>query len=57
MFATGSYGSHEVLATWYALNVGSITWSRPLDGVPAAALESQLLMAYGLPEDSRMTLR
>ncbi len=34
-----------------------MTWSRPFEGMPAAALESQLLMASGLPEDSRITLR
>jgi hypothetical protein len=43
--------------TWYAAKVGSMTWRRPLDGMPAAALESHRLMAFGLPEDSRMTLR
>ena len=36
----------------YALNVGWITWSRPIDGVPLAALESQPLTALGLPADS-----
>ncbi|CAM5634836.1 hypothetical protein SVIOM74S_01523 [Streptomyces violarus] len=34
-----------------------MVWSRPLDGVPLAAFESQLLIAWGLPDDSRMTLR
>src|SRR6478735_2009374 len=47
----------EVPATWYALNVGWMTWSRPQDGVPFWALTSQPLTAFGLPVDSRMMLR
>ena len=48
---------HEVPATWYALNVGWMVWSRPLEGMPAAAFESHRLIAFGLPDDSRMMLR
>src|SRR6266496_3007260 len=36
----------------YELNVGSMHCIRPFDGVPFAAFESQLLIAWGLPPDS-----
>src|ERR1700716_1200266 len=36
----------------FPLNVESMHCMSPLDGCPAAALESQLLMAFGLPPDS-----
>src|SRR6266498_5055252 len=40
------------LGILYELNVGSMHCIRPFDGVPFAAFESQLLIAWGLPPDS-----
>src|SRR6516162_165998 len=42
----------DVPGQWYARNVLIIVCNRPRDGSPAAALESQLLIAFGLPPDS-----
>src|SRR5699024_6454220 len=51
MLSTGSQIS-PCPGTLFASKVGSMHCMRPLDGVPAAALLSQSLMACGSPADS-----
>ena len=55
MLATGSYWSSGCPATWYASNVGWMTWSRPFDGMPLMRVDVPVVdgvrVAGGLTDD------
>src|SRR6185437_12286372 len=52
MFASGLYMLFGRLGDLYASKVVMIVWSNPRLGSPAAAFESDRLIAFGFPPDS-----